>query len=133
MFLKRIKGTVWRFQDFSITQILREINFGGCRSSKTAVLAILGALKMINLVNFSLQKMQEFIKIKIQSLYRRGQENANWLRNVSLMKNPHFWCYQVDILVIRPIHEVVILTKFHQNWNRINNYLLIPHFSASPH
>jgi len=73
MFLKRVKGTVWKFQDFSITQILREINFGGCRSSKTAVLAILGALKMINLVNFSLQKMQEFIKIKIQSLYRRGK------------------------------------------------------------
>ena len=65
MFLKRVKGTVWRFQDFSITQILREINFGGCRSSKTAVLAILGALKMINLVNFSFQKMQKFIKIKI--------------------------------------------------------------------
>ena len=44
-----------------ITQILREINFGGSRSSKTAVLAILGALKMINLVNFSFQKMQKFI------------------------------------------------------------------------
>ena len=68
MFLKRVKGTVWKFQDFTITQILREINFGGCRSSKTAVLAILGALKMINLVNFSILKMQKFIKIKIQSL-----------------------------------------------------------------
>ena len=29
--------------------ILREINFGESRSSKTALLAILGALKMINL------------------------------------------------------------------------------------
>ena len=60
--------TVWKFQDFSITQILREINFGGSRSSKTAVLAILGALKMSILVNFSLQKMQKFIKILILSL-----------------------------------------------------------------
>ena len=67
MFLKRVKGTVWKFQDFTITQILREINFGGCRSSKTAVLAILGALKMINLVNFSPQKSHKFIELKIQS------------------------------------------------------------------
>ena len=28
--------TVWKFQDFSITQILREINFGESRSSKIA-------------------------------------------------------------------------------------------------
>ena len=40
---------------FSITQILREINFGESRSSKTAILAILGALKMVHLVNFSIQ------------------------------------------------------------------------------
>ena len=26
--------TVWKFHPFSVTQILREINFGGCRSSK---------------------------------------------------------------------------------------------------
>ena len=58
-------NTVWNFQDFSITQILREINFGGFRSSKNAVLAILGALKMSILVNFSLQKVQNF---KIPSL-----------------------------------------------------------------
>ena len=31
--------------------------FEECRNSKTAVLAILGALKMIDLANFSLQKM----------------------------------------------------------------------------
>ena len=34
--------TVWKFQDFSVIQILREINFGESRSSKTAVFAILG-------------------------------------------------------------------------------------------
>ena len=58
--------TVWKFYDFSVTQILREINFGDSRSSKTAVLAILGALS--NFVNFTLQKMQNFIKTTIQSL-----------------------------------------------------------------
>ena len=36
--------TVWRCQDFTVIQILREINFGECRASKTAVLAIYGVL-----------------------------------------------------------------------------------------
>ena len=29
--------TVWKFQDFFVSQILREINFGDARSSKIAV------------------------------------------------------------------------------------------------
>ena len=33
--------TVWKFHDFSITQILREINFGDCRSAKSAILTYL--------------------------------------------------------------------------------------------
>ena len=36
---------------FSVIQILREINFEESRSSKTAVLAIFGALNSVNLVN----------------------------------------------------------------------------------
>ena len=63
-----VRGTVWKFQDFSITQILREINFGGSRSANPAICAILGAMKLVNLGNFSLQKMQKFIKFKNQSL-----------------------------------------------------------------
>ena len=47
-------------QDFTGTHILREINFGESRSCKTVGFVILGALKMINLVNFSLQKVQNF-------------------------------------------------------------------------
>ena len=35
--------TVWKFQAFSVTQILREINFGECKKSKSAIFAILGA------------------------------------------------------------------------------------------
>ena len=60
--------TVWKFQKFSITQNLREINFGDSRSAKTAVFALLGAVKFVHLVNIRLQKVQEFMKIKIQSL-----------------------------------------------------------------
>ena len=52
-------------QDFSVIQILREINFGDSRSSKTDIFAIKGAL---TLVNFSLQKVQKFIELKIQDL-----------------------------------------------------------------
>ena len=44
--------TVWRFQDFSVTQIIREINFGESRNSKTAIVAILRALNLVILINF---------------------------------------------------------------------------------
>ena len=47
-------NTVWKFHDFSVIQILSEINFEECRSSKIAIFAILGALNLVNLVNFSL-------------------------------------------------------------------------------
>ena len=59
------RNTVWNFQDFCITQILLEINFVDSRSVKTPVFAIFGALNFINLVNFSLQKVQKCIKIQI--------------------------------------------------------------------
>ena len=58
----------WKFQDFSVIHILRETNFEASRSCKYANFAILGALNFINLVNFSLQKVQKYIKIKMQRL-----------------------------------------------------------------
>ena len=63
-----IEYTVWKFHDFSIIQILREINFGGSRNAKDVVFAILGAVNIVHLVNISLQKVQKFMKTKIQSL-----------------------------------------------------------------
>ena len=60
--------TVWKFQDFSVIQILREINFRESRSSKITGFAIFGALNFVNLVTVSLQKVQKFIKVKIQGL-----------------------------------------------------------------
>ena len=57
--------TVRKFQ--GINEILREINFVNSRSTKTAVFAILGAANFVHLINFSLQKVQKLIKIKIQT------------------------------------------------------------------
>ena len=45
------------FMIFFITQILREINFRESRSSKTAVIVILRALKTTHLVNFTFPKV----------------------------------------------------------------------------
>ena len=66
--LKSGYSTVWIFQHFSVIQNLREINFGESRSSKTAVFAIFGALNFLDLVDFNLQKVQKFMKIKNQSV-----------------------------------------------------------------
>ena len=57
-----VRSMMWKFHDFSATQILREIHFGESRSSKNAVEAILGALKLVNLVNVRLQRVQKFLK-----------------------------------------------------------------------
>ena len=57
-FSRSSRGTVWKFHDFLITQILREINLGESGSSKTTIFAIFGALNFVNLVDFSLQKVQ---------------------------------------------------------------------------
>ena len=63
--------TVWKFQDFAITPILREINFVDSRSAEITIYAISGAMNFVHVVNFSLQKVQKFMKIKIKSLKMR--------------------------------------------------------------
>ena len=45
--------TVWKFQDFSVIQILREIYFETFTSSENAIFA----LNFVTLLNFSLQKV----------------------------------------------------------------------------
>ena len=59
---------VCKFSDFSITQILREINLGECRNSKSAVFAGFGALTFFDLVNFSILKVHKIINNQIQNL-----------------------------------------------------------------
>ena len=52
---------MWKFGEFSVVQILRELYFGACRSSKIALLAVLVALNSILLV-----KCAKIHNIKIQ-------------------------------------------------------------------
>ena len=60
----RLIHTVRKFQNSYVTQILREINFGESGNSKTAFSAIVGVVKLIDSINFSLQKVLKFIKRK---------------------------------------------------------------------
>ena len=53
-------STEWKCKNFSVTQILREINFGDCRSSKTVFFAIIKALNFLILVIFSPQEVQNY-------------------------------------------------------------------------
>ena len=53
---------------FYHSDFLREINFGEYRSFKTVIIAIFGAMKFVDLVDYSFQKVQKFMKIKIQIL-----------------------------------------------------------------
>ena len=53
---------------FSVTEILCEINYEESRSSKMPVFCELVALNLVHLVDFSLQKGQKIITVKIQSL-----------------------------------------------------------------
>ena len=54
-----LRSTVWKFQDFSVTQILREINFWDSKNAKLAILTHLEAL------NFDFQEFLHFLKIEI--------------------------------------------------------------------
>ena len=56
---KNLLNTVWKFHGFSITQILREINFGEKGSAKYAILTHLDAL------NFDFHDFLHFFKAKI--------------------------------------------------------------------
>ena len=53
---------MWKFHDFSITQILREITFGDSRSAKSAILTHLEAL------NFDFYEFLHFMKADIYQL-----------------------------------------------------------------
>ena len=59
---------MWKFHDFSITRILREINFRDSRSAKSPILTHLEAINFVHLGIFAIFKCENFIKTKIQSL-----------------------------------------------------------------
>ena len=53
---------MWKFYDFSITQILREINFWDSRSAKAAILTHLEGL------NFDFYEFLQFLKAEIYQM-----------------------------------------------------------------
>ena len=59
------------------------------------------------------------------------QKKLDWLKISPLVKNPQFFSNQADIQAILPTHELVILTKFHKDWPKIVDFLVIAKFSAS--
>ena len=59
---------MWKFQDISATQILREINFGQFEAPKTTILTIWAALNFEFLGTLDIFKIEIFPKIKIHSL-----------------------------------------------------------------
>ena len=56
--------TVWKFHEFSITQILREINIGDSTSAKSAILTHLEAL------NFEFYGFLHFLKAGMYQMYQ---------------------------------------------------------------
>ena len=59
---------MWKYQDFSATQILREINFGHFETPKVAVYAIWTALNLEILETFNISRCEIVPKIKSQSV-----------------------------------------------------------------
>ena len=62
------KYTMWKFQDFSDTQIIREINFGHFKGPKIAILTISALLNFTSLGTHEILMCEIFQKIKIQGL-----------------------------------------------------------------
>ena len=58
-----LSDTMWKFHDFSITQILREIKVGESRVAKSANLTDLEAL------NFGFNDFLHFLKADIYQIY----------------------------------------------------------------
>ena len=60
--LSQVQYTMWKVQDISVSQILREINNGESRSYNTALFVILGALNFVNFVNLTLSNSAKIQK-----------------------------------------------------------------------
>ena len=82
----------------------------------------------------NLQKVPKSDDPNISTL-RLLETDAKKIRLVKilpLVKNPQFLSNQADIQAIVPTHGLVILTKFHKDWQKINDFLVITKFWASP-
>ena len=66
-----MQGTLWKFHDFSITQILREINFGYFRGAKSANFTHLEAL------NFDIYVFFHFLRAEIDQINKAHPQSPS--------------------------------------------------------
>ena len=59
-------------------------------------------------------------------------KKLDWLKISPVVKNLQFLSDQAEIQAILPTHELFILTKFHQNWQKIVDFVAMVKFCASP-
>ena len=59
------------------------------------------------------------------------QKKLDWLKISLLVKNLQFSFDPAEISAILSTHELVILTKFHKDWPKIVDFLVIAKFWAS--
>ena len=59
------------------------------------------------------------------------QKKLDWLKISLLVKNLQFSFDPAEISAILSTHELVILTKFHKDWPKIVDFLVIAKFCAS--
>ena len=52
-------------------------------------------------------------------------KKIDWLKNWQLVKNPYFFSNQADSQATLPTHELIILTMFHKDWQKIEDFLVI--------
>ena len=82
-------STVWKFHDFSITQILREINFAYSKIAKSAISSVLEALNL-DYGNFCPSNITK--NCELQNSFTSDLEKWNFLRLQS-----HRNCFHVKI------------------------------------
>ena len=56
------------------------------------------------------------------------QKKLDWLKFQPLVKNPQFLSNQADNQATLPIYELIILTKFHNDWQEIVDFLAVAKF-----
>ena len=64
---------MWKFHDFSIAQILREVNFGYSRSAKSAILV------HSETQNFDFYEILHFLKVENYQIHQNSQP-SKWQR-----------------------------------------------------
>ena len=63
-----------------------------------------------------------------KTLLETDGKKLDWLKILPLVKIPQFLSSQAHIKAIVPTHGLVILTKFHKDWQKINNFLVVAKF-----